>query len=270
MEGDRKQREEFPMRRYLTAAAFVATWSAMVGLVSAQQRSATRRWVSEYDAQVLVGAPVTRPPAIRNYGPVDLGGAGTRVDTGDQPAVDTTLYGNYFNPSFVGYNNYGYRSYGSYGGLGYGGRPLGWTNYPPWLYRPRYLYPYRYYPLRTGFSVYNPYFYNNNTWYGGYSSPFWTGYGGFSFPNHFGYYGTTGGFPYAGFAYPYRYGVFGYPYPGMFNLTYNYSPSPAYFMYPGLGGLYVPPGFVGFPGYYGYGGYGLPVSPPAYSGGVFW
>ncbi|HEV3344244.1 MAG TPA: hypothetical protein VG125_27965 [Pirellulales bacterium] len=253
------------MTRYVLACVSVAALLVINGAAFAQQRSTRSRWVSAYDAQSLAGAPVTRPAVIRNLGPVDLGGGGTRVGNGDAPAVDTTLYPNYYNPSFIGYNNYA-----SYGGIGYGGRPLGWTNYPPWLYRPRYLYPYRYYPLRTGFSVYNPYFYNN-TYYGGYASPFWTGYGGFSFPYQFGAYGTGGaGSPYGAFGYPYRYGIFGYPYPGMFSQPYNYSPSPAYFMYPGLGGLYVPPGFVGQPGYYGYAGYGLPVSPPAYTGGFYW
>lgn len=250
------------MTRTITAFLVLAIPLAAVHDALAQNKSSAKRWVNEYDTLTLAGAPLTRPAVIRNYGPVDLGGGGTRVGNGDEPAIDTALYGNYVNPSFVGYNNYG--NYASYGGIGYGGHPLGWTNYPPWLYRPRYFYPYRYYPLRTGFSVYNPYFYYNNTWYGGYSSPFFSGYGGFGFPNQFGSY------PYGGFGFPYRYGVFGYPYPGLFSSSYSYLPSSAYFMYPGLGGLYVPPGFVGFPGYYGYAGYGLPVSPPAYPGAFYW
>lgn len=255
--------------------------------VAAQQATAKRRWVSEYDAQALVGAPITRPAVIRNYGPIDVGGEGTRVGNGDQPAVDlyprrsaaapaqagattaeeppidTALYPNYYNPSFSGYGNYG-----SYAGIGYSGHPYGAangpTNYPPWLYRPRYFYPYRYYPLRTGFSVYNPYFYNNNTYYGRYAAPTWSGYGGFAFPYHFGAFGSGGaGYNFGGFGFPYRYGVFGYPYPGLYNQVFNYTPSPAYFMYPGMGGLYNPPGFWGFPGYYGYAGYGMPVNLPA-------
>jgi hypothetical protein len=256
------------MNRPLFVCSWVLICLSAVVIAQAQQRAKSPRWVSEYDAQALAGSPVTQAAVIRNYGPVDLGGGGTRVGTGDQPAIDTTLYANYYNPSFVGYNNYG-NNYG-YGGFGYVGRPLGWTNYPPWLYRPRYYYPYRYYPLRTGYSVYNPYFYNN-TWYGGYSSPYWTGYGGFGFPNHFGAFGVAGaGYSFGGFGYPYRYGIFGYPYPGLFNLSYNYLPSPAYYMYPGLGGLYLPPGYVGFPGYYGYGGYGVPLAPPGYAGGFYW
>ena len=265
------------MIRLLGACFGVAICLVVCSNAQAQQSAKAPRWVSEYDAQALAGAPITWPAVIRNYGPVDVGGGGTRVGNGDEPAVDTTLYANYYNPSFVGYNNYGYGSrgfgnYASYGGMGYGGHPLGWTNYPPWLYRSRYLYPYRYYPLRTGFSVYNPYFYYNNTYGGGYSSPFWSGgYGGFAFPYHFGAFGTGGaGYRFGGFGYPYRYGIFGYPYPNLFSLSYNYLPSPAYFMYPGLGGLYVPPGFVGFPGYYGYAGYGLPLSPPGYVGAFYW
>ena len=253
---------------------------------AAAQQVNGERWLSEYDAQALAGAPITRPAVIRNYGSVDLGGGGTRVGNADEPAidlypqrgagtlpsagaatagqppVDTTLYP-YFNPSFTGYGNYG-----SFAGSGYAGHPYGaatgWTNYPTWLYRPRYFYPYRYYPLRTGFSVYNPYFYYNNTYYGGYSAPAWSGYGGFSFPYHFGAFGSGGpGYTFGGFGYPYRYGVFGYPYPGLYNQIFNYTPSPAYFMYPGLGGLYNPPGFWGFPGFYGYAGYGMPMNLPA-------
>jgi hypothetical protein len=262
----------------LTHAGFV--WGILLmtlGHAQAQERSKAPRWLGEYDAQALAGAPVTQPAVIRNFGPVDLGGGGTRMGNGDQPAIDTTLYQNYYNPSFIGYHSYGagnfYGSdnYASYGGMGYGGHPLGWTNYPPYAYRSRYLYPYRYYPLRTGFSVYNPYFYYNNTYYGGYASPFWTGYGGFGFPYHFGGYGAGGaGYTFGGFGYPYRYGVFGYPYPGLFSLTYSYMPSAAYFMYPGLGGLYVPPGFVTFPGYRGYGAYGVPLAPPNYAGALYW
>ncbi|HVA46097.1 MAG TPA: hypothetical protein VNH11_06955 [Pirellulales bacterium] len=260
---------------------------------AAQQAAARKRWISEYDAQVLAGAPITRPAVIRNYQPIDLGGSGTRVGNsdepavdlysrrnslarpqtgagnGNEPAVDTALYP-YYNPSFIGYGNYG-----SYAGYGYGGHPYGVgaaygpTNYPPWLYRPRYFYPYRYYPLRTGWSVYNPYFYYNNSYYGGYSSPFWTGFGGFAFPYHFGAFGSGGaGYTFGGFGQPYRYGIFGYPYPGLFNQTWAYQPSPAYFMYPGMGGLYSPPGFYGFPGYYGYAGYGMGLATPA--GGFYW
>lgn len=250
---------------------FMATYT----VACAQGQPVEGRWVSEYDAQAFAGAPVTRPAVLRNFGPVDLGGPGTRVGNGDQPAIDTTLYANYVNPAFGGYRSYSYTpyaaypSYASYGGWGYGGFPLGWTNYPPYRYRSRFLYPYRYYPLRTGFSIYNPYFSYSNTYYGGYSSPFWTGYGGFGFPYHFGAFGAGGaGYTFGGFGYPYRYGVFGYPYPSMFSLPYSYLPSTAYFMYPGLGGLYVPPGFVSFPGYRGYAGFGL--AAPNYAGAFYW
>jgi hypothetical protein len=252
--------------RLLGVLCIAAYWLASVAPAVAQQRSTSSRWISEYDAQALAGAPITQPAVIRNFGPVDVGGGGTRVGNGDQPAVDTTLYANYFNPSFVGYNNYA-----SYGGMGYGGHPLGLTNYPSGPYGPRYFYPYRYYPLRTGFSVYNPYFSHNNTYYGGYSSPFWSGFGGFGFPYHFGAFGSGGaGYTFGGFGYPYRYGIFGYPYPLRSSLSYAYQPSPAYFMYPGMGGLYAPPGFVGFPGYYGYGGYGMPLASPSYAGALYW
>ena len=286
-----------------------------------------RRWVSDYDAQVFAGAPITQPALLRNYGALDpapgdrpdlaprqtAGGAGGSPD-GAAP-IDTTLYGAYYNPSFVGYGNQaafagrqptyngsgGHAAFGgryaSYSGYGYSGFPVGWTNYPPWRYRPRYFYPYRYYPIRTGFSVYNPQFFYNNTWYGRYANPFWSGYGGFGFPYHFGGLGPaaggglysgfgggygglgggyggfgasvggSGGYGFGGFGYPYRYGVFGYPYPSLARSVHNYLPSFAYFMYPGMGGLYVPPGFWGFPGYYGYGGYGLPVGS---LGGFYW
>lgn len=263
----------------------------LAGLISltsnaAAQQATARRWISEYDAQALAGAPITRPAVIRNYSPVDLGGDGTRVGNGDQPAVDlypgrsaatsaqpgtataeappvdTALY-QYYNPSFIGYGNYA-----SYAGVGYSGHPYGaaygWTSYPPWLYRSRYLYPYRYYPLRTGFSIYNPYFSYGNTFGGSYAAPRWSGYGGFAFPYQFGAFGSSGpGSAFGGFGFPYRYGIFGYPYPGLYNQSFAYMPSPAYFMYPGMGGLYNPPGFWGFPGYYGYAGYGMPVNLPA-------
>ncbi|HEX5447142.1 MAG TPA: hypothetical protein VFW87_25220 [Pirellulales bacterium] len=361
------QQSRFSYRRsYAPAPPANDEARAAASLTAGRNRAALApRWLSDYEAQFLVGAPITRSDRPRNYGPVDLGGGGTVVGNGDQPAVDnipppaamppaamppsavppevdtadgepqadsqpegqpridTTLYRGYYNPSFVGY-----RSYASYAGFGYGGMPYGWTNYPPWLYRPRYFYPYRYYPLRTGFSVYNPYFYYNNTWYGRYANPFWSGYGGFAFPYHFGGYGsggyrgagaggpggaygsggyTGGGFgaggfgaggfgassfggggfgqyrpsaaggsarlpPYSfgGFGYPYRYGAFGYPVLGLYRSVYNYLPSYAYFLYPGLGGLYIPPGFAGFPGYYGYHGYGLPLGSLGYRGGFYW
>lgn len=37
--------------------------------------------------------------------------------------------------------------------------PYGLGPYYPWIYRPRYVYPYRYYPLRFGYSYYSPYAY---------------------------------------------------------------------------------------------------------------
>lgn len=256
-----------------------------------------RRWLSDYEAQILAGAPIAQADSPRNFGAIDgAGGAPDEFDApsangiaaaergatvidesaGNTPRVDTTLYRGYFNPSFIGY-----RRYASYGGYGYGGFPYGWTDYPPWLYRPRYFYPYRYYPLRTGFSVYNPNFYYNNTWYGGYANPFWSGYGGFGFPYHFGglgqYRGSALGgsafvqpYSFGGFGYPYSYGVYGYPAIGLYRSVYNYTPSYAYFLYPGLGGLYVPPGYVGFPGYYGYMGYGLSAGSVPYRGGFYW
>lgn len=287
---------------------------------------AVDRWVSDYDAQVFAGAPITQPALLRNYGALepapgdrpDLSPRRTSGSAGSPEGaapIDTTLYGAYYNPSFVGYGNqaafagrqptyngYGNQAafggrYASYSGYGYGGFPVGWTNYPPWRYRPRYFYPYRYYPLRTGFSVYNPQFFYNNTWYGRYANPFWSGYGGFGFPYHFGGLGPAGGglygglgsgygglggyggfgasssgmggYGFGGFGYPYRYGVFGYPYPSLARSVHNYLPSFAYFMYPGMGGLYVPPGFWGFPGYYGYAGYGLPVGSLG-GGGFYW
>jgi hypothetical protein len=311
------------------------------------QPAAVERWVSDYDAQVFAGAPLTQPALLRNYGALEPA-AGDRPDLAPQqsptaaagsPAdddaapIDTTLYGGYYNPSFVGYGHqaafagrqpsYGQSAnqaafggrYASYGGFGYGGFPVGSTNYPPWLYRPRYFYPYRNYPPRTGFSVYNPQFFYNNTWYGRYANPFWSGYGGFAFPYHFGglgpaaasnggyrgfgsgyggpggygayrgpgglggpggyggfgasYGGRAGGYGFGGFGFPYRYGVFGYPYPSLARSVHSYLPSFAYFMYPGMGGLYVPPGFWGFPGYYGYAGYGLPVGSLG-GGGFYW
>ncbi len=111
-------------------------------------------------------------------------------------------------------------------------------------------------------SVYNPYFFYNNSYYGGYSSPFYTGFGGFGFPISFG--------AYRAFGYPYSYGVYGYPYYNYLRGSYAYMPSYAYFMYPGLGALYVPPGFYGFPGYYGYGGYGMPLGNFGYGGAFYW
>lgn len=37
--------------------------------------------------------------------------------------------------------------------------PVAWGPYHPWLYRPRWIYPYRYYPLRWSYSVYSPYYF---------------------------------------------------------------------------------------------------------------
>lgn len=269
------------MNHRIGASFCLAVCLAICAQADAQRISSARRWLSGYDAQILAGAPVMPPAVSRNFGAVDLGGGGTRVGNGAQPAIDATLDANHYNPSFVGYRSYGNASYASYGGQGYGGFPLGWTNYPPYLSRSRFMYPYRYYPMRTGFSVYNPYFYYNNTFYGRYASPFWSGFGGFGFPYHFGAFGSGGagaggardvgaGYTFGGFGYPYRYGVFGYPYPGLFSLPYSYLPSTAYFMYPGLGGLYIPPGFVTFPGYRGYGGYGRPLMAPNYAGAFYW
>ncbi|HEX7376063.1 MAG TPA: hypothetical protein VF278_03075 [Pirellulales bacterium] len=258
------------MNQRIVAIACLIVSVAIGAHAQAQPRGGAR-WLSEFDAQALAGAPVMQPPVLRNFGAVDLGGGGTRVGNGDQPAIDTTLYANYYNPSFVGYRSYGHAGYASYAGQGYGGFPLGWTNYPPYLNRSRFMYPYRYYPMRTGFSVYNPRFYYGNSFYGRYASPYWSGFGGFGFPYHFGAFGAGGaGYTFGGFGYPYRYGVFGYPYPGLFSQPFSYLPSTAYFMYPGLGGLYIPPGFTTFPGFRGYGGYGMPLMAPNYAGAFYW
>jgi hypothetical protein len=37
--------------------------------------------------------------------------------------------------------------------------PVAWGPGHPWLYRPRWVYPYRYYPLRWSYSVYSPYYF---------------------------------------------------------------------------------------------------------------
>jgi hypothetical protein len=115
---------------------------------------------------------------------------------------------------------------------------------------------------QLGYSVYNPNFFYGNSYYGGYGAPGWTGYGGFGFPNSFG--------AFSSFGYPYAYGVYGYPYYNYMRPTHAYLPSYAYFMYPGVGGLYVPPGYFGFPGYYGYGGYGTPLGNYGYGGAFYW
>lgn len=246
-------------------------------------------YISSSDAQALVNAPIARNYFPRNYGSTDVGGKGTAIGSGipqvpAEPATITTLYGgygNYASPQSVGYGagfgpsglygaGYGW-GYGPYQGMaggyasysGIGGGPAGFPiGIRSGLYRPRYFYPYWYYPARTGFSVYNPYFYYGNSYYGGYSAPIWSGYGGFGFPNSFG--------AYAGFGYPYNYGVYGYPYYNYMRPTHAYMPSYAYFMYPGVGGLYVPPGYFGFPGYYGYGGYGMPLGSFGYGGAFYW
>lgn len=36
---------------------------------------------------------------------------------------------------------------------------VAWGPYYPWRYRPRWVYPYRYYPLRRSYSVYSPYYF---------------------------------------------------------------------------------------------------------------
>ena len=56
-----------------------------------------------------------------------------------------------------------------------------WGPYRPWLYRPRWIYPYRYYPLRWSYSLYSPYyFYSPYRWYAGpvWGYVGWPGYGG--------------------------------------------------------------------------------------------
>lgn len=36
---------------------------------------------------------------------------------------------------------------------------VAWGPYYPWRYRPRWVYPYRYYPLRWSYSIYSPYYF---------------------------------------------------------------------------------------------------------------
>jgi hypothetical protein len=167
-------------------------------------------YISSSDAQALVNAPIARNYFPRNYGSTDVGGKGTAIGSGipqvpAEPATITTLYGgygNYASPQSVGYGagfgpsglygaGYGW-GFGPYQGMaggyasysGIGGGPVGFPiGIRSGLYRPRYFYPYWYYPARTGFSVYNPYFYYGNSYYGGYSAPIWSGYGGFCFTN---------------------------------------------------------------------------------------
>ncbi|HVX63989.1 MAG TPA: hypothetical protein VHC19_25425 [Pirellulales bacterium] len=235
--------------------------------------------ISSSEAQALVNAPIARNYFLpyndlpRNYGPTDVGGRGTGVGLGisqvpDELPTVRTVYG--------GYDRYFGVPGGALQGLAYsagfaptlgsptwGGGPMGSpVGIRSGVYHPRYFAPYWYSPLRAGLSVYNPYFFYNNSYYGGYSSPFYMGFGGFGFPNSFG--------AYRAFGYPYSYGVYGYPYYNYLRGSYAYMPSYAYFMYPGLGALYVPPGFYGFPGYYGYGGYGMPLGNFGYGGSFYW
>ena len=222
----------------------------------------------------MVNAPIARNYHLprnnspRNYGPTDVGGRGTGIGRGisqvpDELPTIRTIYG--------GYDRYFGMPGGGMQGLAYsagfaptlGGGPIGSpVGIRSGIYHPRYFAPYWYSPLRGGLSVYNPYFFYGNSYYGGYSSPFYTGFGGFGFPYSFG--------AYRAFGYPYSYGVYGYPYYNYLRGSYAYMPSYAYFMYPGLGALYVPPGFYGFPGYYGYGGYGMPLGNFGYGGAFYW
>ena len=206
------------------------------------------RTVSESEAQALVDAPISRnfvssgvasrQTPNRNFGPTDVGGRGTATGRGisqvpDEPFTTTTLYGgysHYFSP--LGYG---------YGGLFAPGGLYGWG----WGYRPSW-----YFPGGIGASLYNPYFYYGSSYYGGIGAAPWGGYGGFG--------------------YPYSYAAYGYPYYSFMRPTQMYLPTYAYFMYPGVGGLYVPPGYFGFPGYYGYGGYGTPLGSYGYGGAFYW
>ena len=179
-------------------------------------------------------------------------------------------YGGYASPVGIRAAGYGWgygpyqRSAGAYAGFsGIGGGPVGYPfGFNSGVYQPRYFAPYWYSPLRAGYGVYNPGFYYGNSYYGGYGAPGWTGYSGFGFPNSFASFGS--------FGYPYAYGVYGYPYYNYMRPTHAYLPSYAYFMYPGMGGLYSPPGYFGFPGYYGYAGYGMPLGNYGYGGAFYW
>lgn len=284
--AERKQQSAPPAASSPTTTKVIRRWQTAPVEVG--------RTISESEAQALVNAPISRNYVSsgfysryakpRNYGATDVGGRGTATGRGisqvpDEPFTTTTLYGGYsqyFTPrGYVGsamgtgglYGfgyGWGYGPYqmavGGYGGIG--GGPIGFPyGMGAGLYRPRYFAPYWYYPARTGFSVYNPYFYYGNSFYGGYSAPAWSGYGGFGFP-----YSATFG----GFGYPYSYAAYGYPYYSFMRPTQTYLPTYAYFMYPGVGGLYVPPGYFGFPGYYGYGGYGTPLGSYGYGGAFYW
>ena len=208
---------------------------------------AAGRTVSESEAQALVDAPISRnyissgfaprSAPTRNYGPTDVGGRGTATGRGisqvpDEPFSTTTLYG--------GYSHYfsplGYGSLLGTGGM-YG---FGWG----FGYRPMW-----YFPAGIGAS-YNPYFYYGSSYYGGLGVPPWSGYGGFG--------------------YPYSYAAYGYPYYSFMRPAQMYFPTYAYFMYPGVGGLYVPPGYFNYPGYFGYGGYGAPLGFYGYGGAFYW
>ncbi len=50
--------------------------------------------------------------------------------------------------------------------LGCGTELVAWGPYHPWLYRPHWVYPYRYYPLRWSYSIYSPYYFYSpyNRW----------------------------------------------------------------------------------------------------------
>lgn len=243
--------------------------SSRVSRIVRQYASQAPSVLDASEAQMLVDAPITRHYQLpRNYGPTDVGGRGTAIGSGisqvpDEAPTIGTIYGGYDSyfgwpggaPSALAY------SAGFAPSLGGGpvGLPIGIRS---GIYHPRYFAPYWYAPLRTGYWVYNPNFFYGNSYYGGYSSPFYTGFGGFGFPYSFG--------AYRSFGYPYSYGVYGYPYYNYLRPSYAYTPTYAYFMYPGQGALYVPPGFYGFPGYYGYGGYGMPLGNFGYGGAFYW
>lgn len=116
----------------------------------------------------------------------------------------------------------------------------------PWRPGPRFGYP------SYGYPFFGPQIYYGNWRYGGYGAPFYSGF--------------------ARFSYPYNYGALGYGYPsyGCLRPTYAYPANAAYALYPGVGGLYVPPGYFGFPGHYGYGGYGIPPGNFGYGGAFYW
>lgn len=121
------------------------------------------------------GASTTRSSAVRSsnvrlarqFGPAPVGLARNYGAVDVLPATYRTLYMGYSDPFLAA-------------GFGYG-------PYQPWIYRPRYAYPYRYYPYRYGYSYYTPYSY----------------YSPYSFHGSVGVYGSFYGGLYGGYGLPY-------------------------------------------------------------------